>query len=151
MKTRSCVFVILAVALSIGARSAASEAMKAIVGSYLEIHAALAADRVDSIKAPAQAIVRQAEPMGEKGAGIVKAARAVEQASDLEAARKAFAPLSDAVIAGAKAEGWSDLSDVKLAYCPMAKASWLQTGDKIRNPYYGSMMLECGEFRDRTK
>ena len=41
-----------------------------------------------------------------------------------------------------------DLTDgVKLAYCPMVKASWLQKGDTIRNPYYGSAMLECGEFR----
>jgi hypothetical protein len=55
------------------------------------------------------------------------------------------------VIAAAKAEGWSDLGDVKLTYCPMVKASWLQKEDKIRNPYYGSTMLECGQFKDKTK
>ena len=34
------------------------------------------------------------------------------------------------------------------AHCPMAfdnkGADCLQSGTKIRNPYYGSMMLECG-------
>ena len=129
----------------------ASEQMKAIVASYLEIHAVLAADKIDGIKAPAQAIATQASAMGPGGAAIVKAAMAVERARDLKAAREAFAPLSEAVIAGAKAEGWNDLGDVKLAFCPMVKASWLQKGDKIRNPYYGSTMLECGEFKDRAK
>ena len=46
--------------------------------------------------------------------------------------------MSDAVIAAAKAEGWKDLSGVKLAYCPMVKRSWLQKDEKISNPYYGT-------------
>ena len=29
----------------------------------------------------------------------------------------------------------------------MVKRSWLQKDEKIRNPYYGSTMLECGEFK----
>jgi len=28
------------------------------------------------------------------------------------------------------------------AYCPMAKASWLQTEKEVRNPYYGKSMLD---------
>jgi membrane fusion protein, copper/silver efflux system len=39
------------------------------------------------------------------------------------------------------------------AHCPMAfdnkGADWLQAGTKIRNPYYGSMMLECGAIEER--
>jgi len=39
------------------------------------------------------------------------------------------------------------------AHCPMAfdnkGADWLQSGTKIRNPYYGSMMLECGAIKER--
>jgi hypothetical protein len=129
----------------------ASGPMQSVVASYLEIHALLASDRIDGVKAPAQEIVKQATAMGADGAAIVKAAKAVEAAADLKTARDAFGPLSEAVIAAAKAEGWSDLGDVKLAFCPMAKASWLQKGEKIRNPYYGSSMLECGEFTPRAK
>jgi hypothetical protein len=54
--------------------------------------------------------------------------------------------LSDAVIAAAKAEGWKDLPGMKVAYCPMAKRSWIQKEDAIRNPYYGKSMLTCGSF-----
>lgn len=33
------------------------------------------------------------------------------------------------------------------AYCPMAKASWLQKGTKLENPYMGKEMLRCGQFK----
>jgi hypothetical protein len=29
----------------------------------------------------------------------------------------------------------------------MAEADWLQVTPEVRNPYYGSSMLECGEIR----
>ena len=124
----------------------ASEALKAIVESYLEIHAQLATDKLDGVKAPALALGTRAAEMGEKGAAMAKAAKTVADVSDLKAARDAFGPLSDAVLAAAKAEGYKDLS-VKIAYCPMVRQSWLQKDEKIRNPYYGSTMLECGEFK----
>lgn len=37
--------------------------------------------------------------------------------------------------------------DLRLAYCPMVDKEWLQTTAELRNPFYGSMMLTCGEFR----
>jgi hypothetical protein len=125
----------------------ASDAMKAIVGSYLEIHAQLATDKVDSIKAPATALAIRAAGLGEGGAAMAKAAKTVADAPDLKAARDAFGVLSEAVVAAAKAEGWKDLGGVKLAFCPMARRPWLQTDAKIRNPYYGSAMSDCGEFK----
>jgi hypothetical protein len=125
----------------------ASAALQAIVGSYLEIHAQLATDTIGSIKAPATALATRAAELGPGGADMAKAAKGVADAPDLKTAREAFGVLSDAVVAAAKAEGWKDLGDVKLSYCPMAKRSWLQKEDKIRNPYYGSVMLECGEFK----
>jgi hypothetical protein len=82
--------------------------------------------------------------MGDSGAAIAKAARDVEQAKDLKAARAAFGPLSDAVIAAAKG---ANIGEVKVAYCPMTKGSWLQKDDTNKNPYYGSQMLTCGEFK----
>jgi Cu(I)/Ag(I) efflux system membrane fusion protein len=39
-----------------------------------------------------------------------------------------------------------------LAFCPMAfgnkGAYWLQTEKKIRNPYFGTKMLGCGEIKE---
>ena len=51
------------------------------------------------------------------------------------------------MVAAAKADGWKDLGDVKLAYCPMVKRLWLPKEDTIRNPYYGAAMSGCGEFK----
>ena len=140
---------VIAVVAAVAAAPAvhASDAMKAIVGSYLEIQAALAADKTDGVQPAAKAIGEQAGRMGTEGAAIVKAAKAVEVAADLKAARTAFGELSDAVIAAGNAEGWKDVPDAKVAYCPMAKKSWVQKDGQIRNPYYGSSMLTCGEFK----
>jgi len=124
----------------------ASDAMEAIVRSYLDVQSRLASDKVEGIAPAARAIAAQAARMGEGGAAIAKSAQALEQAADIKAARKAFGDLSDAVIAAAKAEGWKDLPDVKVAFCPMANRSWIQKEDSIRNPYYGTSMLTCGSF-----
>lgn len=132
--------------IAAGAAAAhASDAMKAVVSSYLEIHAQLAADKIDGVPPAADRIVAEAGelPATERTA-IVSAARAVRAASDLSTARERFGPLSDAVIAAARKEGWNDLG-VKLGYCPMLKRSWLQKEEKeIRNPYG---MLTCGVLK----
>lgn len=139
-----------AIALAPAPAAHASGHLDAIVASYLEIHAQLAADKIDGVKAPAAAIAKHAGSMGEPGTAIAAAAKSLEQAGDLKAAREAFGPLSAAVIAAAKAEGWQGLDNVKLAFCPMVNASWLQKEQSIRNPFYGTQMLTCGEFREKS-
>jgi hypothetical protein len=130
-----------------GVRLEASEPMKAIVASYLDIQAQLATDRTQTIKAQAHAIGEQAAKLEKGGSAIVAAAADVEKAADIKAARDAFGTLSDAVVAAAKADGWTDVSGLKLAYCPMVKHAWLQTTDTLQNPYFGKAMSTCGEFR----
>jgi len=36
-----------------------------------------------------------------------------------------------------------------VAYCPMVQRHWLQKGEKIRNPFYGKEMSECGRLSDK--
>jgi RND family efflux transporter MFP subunit len=36
-----------------------------------------------------------------------------------------------------------------IAYCPMKKARWVQEGDTLANPYFGTAMTDCGEVRRR--
>jgi aminopeptidase N len=133
--------------LAIGASTIhAQEALKSIVESYLEIQAQLAGDRADGVKSSATAIAAKAESMGEPGAAIAKAAKALSASTDLKTARESFGPLSDAVIAAMQAAGYQDPA-VKLAFCPMVRRSWLQKDEKVRNPYFGSSMLDCGEFK----
>jgi hypothetical protein len=144
---------ILVAAALLAAASAvhASEATKAIVTSYVQIQTALAADKTAGVKPAAEAIAKQAESLGVAGQPIVKAAKAVAAARNLNAARDAFGPLSDAVIAAAKADGWKDLSGVSIGFCPMVNRSWIQKDGAVKNPYYGSQMLTCGDLKDPKK
>jgi hypothetical protein len=137
--------------LGVSGGLSASESLKAIVESYLTFQSQLAADKVGEIKAPARAIAERAVKMGKEGADLAKAATSLEAASDIKSARTAFGTLTDAVMAAGKAEGWKDVEGVRLAFCPMVKQSWLQKEEQIRNPYYGSGMLTCGEFKPLPK
>ena len=135
-------------AVTVGVAAAPpTEAMKAIVAAYLDIQTQLAGDKIDTVKARAHTIGEQAAQMGQPGTAVGAAAAEVEKARDLNAVRDAFGALSDAVIEAAKADGWSDVTGLKLAYCPMLKRSWLQAEDTVRNPYYGKAMSNCGELR----
>lgn len=125
----------------------ATELAPALVDPYVRVQTALAADKTDTVKADAAAIATAAATLGEPAKPITTAARKLEQAANLTDARKAFGEVSDALFAYVKTTGASMPSGVKTAYCPMVNKSWLQKGDKIQNPYYGSEMLECGSFR----
>jgi Cu(I)/Ag(I) efflux system membrane fusion protein len=73
-------------------------------------------------------------------------------ASDLHGVRSAFGSLTTAVLVLEKAFGPPTKETHRLLFCPMAfnnqGAFWLQTGDAVRNPYFGSSMLTCGEVRE---
>ena len=125
-----------------------ADALKGVASSYVEIQAHLAADRFDDIKRPARALASQAQGLRKDGARIAKSATALEQAADITAARAAFGDLSDAVIARLNAEDGKDArANLRLAYCPMVRKSWMQREEQIRNPYGGKSMLTCGEFK----
>ncbi len=145
--TKTMGSLLLALVMVTGASLQASDAMKAIVTSYLEIQGRLAADSINGVKPAARAIGEQAARMGEAGAAIAKAAKGMEEAADIKAAREVFGGLSDAVIAAGNAESWKDVPDVRVAFCPMLRKSWIQKDDAIKNPYYGTAMITCGEFK----
>jgi Cu(I)/Ag(I) efflux system membrane protein CusA/SilA len=75
---------------------------------------------------------------------IATRADAVARATDLETARHAFAQLSEAMIAY-RNESKEEPKPV-VAYCSMAKHSWLQPNGPISNPYLGASMTTCGEI-----
>jgi len=129
-------------------RSSATESLRAIVKTYLEIHALLAQDKFAELKGPAGTIASQTAALGKEGADLAKAATGLAAAKDLKAARDAFAPLSDALLARVKADGSADLAaDLKIGYCPMNRQSWIQRDELPRNPYYGTAMLTCGSVK----
>lgn len=141
--TRIVRLALVASCLALAASVGASGIPGSVVDSYLRIHAALAGDKVEGVQAAAKAIAVEAKSLGPAGEKTRLAAEKIAAAADLKSARAAFGALSDAVIELAGA----DAGDVKKAYCPMVKKYWLQKGEKIENPYYGSEMLRCGEFK----
>lgn len=137
-----------------------------ILNHYFAIQAQLAADKVDGVTDSAQHIMQLAEfvmrlqpTFDEKQmTEYVRVAQAVYGAVmplclpiDLEHARAAFWPLSQAMIDYAK--GFNDAPDGAVCRefkCPMARenqgASWLQPGETVHNPYLGSKMPDCGSL-----
>lgn len=84
----------------------------------------------------------------EKENQLRKSIEAITKAKDIEEQRKHFEPLSDALIESAEHFGLT-IDLVYVQFCPMAfddkGAYWLSESDKILNPYFGDIMLTCGE------
>ena len=136
--------VVIAAALAALAVPASAAVADGLAAPYLHIQVALANDSTAGVAEAARTIAAEAAGMGEQAAAIGAAAEALAATTDLQSAREAFGPLSDALIVYGREVGFGEL---RLAYCPMVDKEWLQATSEIRNPFYGSMMLTCGEFR----
>jgi protein SCO1/2 len=124
----------------------AAATVNALLDAYLRIHRALASDSLDGVGESALALANETVKIGSPAAAIRVGINPFAQAADLRAAREAFGALSDALIAyigNALPEG------LAVAYCPMARKSWLQRGEAIQNPYYGKAMADCGRVVPR--
>lgn len=123
--------------------------VKSILDHYLTIQTNLANDTIKGLDEHANAIAKavKGDEMKMLSPDVATQAETLAKAKDLKAAREAFKPLSASLV--------KYLADKKAgkgtyheAYCPMVKASWLQTGKEIRNPYYGKEMLTCGTLKN---
>lgn len=135
---------LIALAMAVVAAPAAAAVADGLAAPYLHIQLALANDSVEGIAEAAETVAEEAASMGDPARAIAAAARALAAAPDLKTARAVFGPLSDALIAYGEEVGFGEL---RVAYCPMARKSWVQKGAEILNPFHGSSMLNCGTFR----
>ncbi|PRY88538.1 efflux RND transporter periplasmic adaptor subunit [Mongoliibacter ruber] len=75
----------------------------------------------------------------------------IAQTADVEEQRKHFETLSDNLIEAVEYFGVVE-NTIYRQYCPMAfkdqGAYWLSSEKEIRNPYFGDMMLTCGEVKE---
>ncbi len=120
-----------------------------LLSPYLAMQSALASDALDTAKAQAKDMM---EVTGHAGA-LPELLHNMLAAESLEAFRKPyFETLSNAMIAAVKANSDAFASGLYLMHCPMVYedrgADWLQSDQKLMNPYYGSMMLHCGELKE---
>lgn len=155
------VALLLAAGWNVGVAAAGSgtqdfdEQMQPIVERYLAIGDALSSDSMEGVRKNAETIAKLAvklDPGSVSGehadhyksvpGNLERAARGLGKAEGLEKAREAFKKVSQPMAM------WATMSKPKgldVVYCSMAKASWVQRHGKIRNPYYGAKMLDCGE------
>jgi len=122
-----------------------------IIEQYTKIHTSLTKDSTDGVDAAAQSIQQLAsqlpstDPATEKlGAELKKAAQQI-QGKDLDQSRIEFFELSKPLLVYL-AQSYSGEKAYYRFYCDMAKKGWVQSEKGIRNPYYGSSMLTCGEL-----
>jgi Cu(I)/Ag(I) efflux system membrane fusion protein len=143
----------------------AADALTKVLDNLLDISHTLAADTTAGLAersaALAQALRELAgvdlpdaphfwheHPQARRGA---EQAERLAQAGDIESARRIFASLSAdlAALVGATGVPPNYPSRVLRLRCPMYEDGvvWLQREGRARNPYYGSMMLECFDER----
>jgi hypothetical protein len=126
---------------------AGSKMPSSVIDPYLKIQTALAQDRLDDVRASAGEVATAAASLGAPAMKIDTAAVQLASAGEIEDARAKFGTLSDAIVTYMDGLHLTAPDGVRKAYCPMAAKPWLQRGETIANPYYGSSMLTCGEFR----
>lgn len=123
--------------------AAASDFVADVVGPYLTIQTALVNDDLAPVGAAARSLQQGAGALGSEGKALAAAAARTADAGTLEAARAAFGDLSAALIAYADRTK-QPVEGKIVAFCPMAKKSWVQADGTIANPYYGKAMATCG-------
>jgi len=142
--------------------SVATPAHDAAATALLKALAFAAADAGDALADDDLAAYRQQLPALRAAldaylAGFTPAARGplaafpgqLADGPDLEAARRAFEPFSTAVADAARAEHLHHREKLWIYQCPMTPVlgtgRWLARQPELRNPFFGSAMLECGE------
>ncbi len=76
-------------------------------------------------------------------------------AKDIESLRTGFAPVSNGLSTAYLELAAQAPGPLYEAFCPMAfdfqGATWLQSDQDIRNPYFGAAMLNCGEIQQHLQ
>ncbi len=108
---------------------------------YFALAKALADDDQEAARSANVTLVEALGALGIDGAGL-------KASPDLSAMRKAFEPVSDALIAMVKEIGVDRVGNAYVVHCPMAfdyeGADWLSAEPAVLNPYFGEEMLTCG-------
>jgi len=125
------------------------EPVKSVLDHYLMIQTELAKDSLKGVGEQASAIAKavKGDDMKMLSPAVAKQAETLAKAKDLKGAREAFKPLSASLVKYL-ADNKAGKGTYHEAYCPMVKASWLQTGKDITNPYMGKAMLDCGVLKN---
>ena len=122
--------------------------VQSVFDNYLKVQGALVQDSLEGVSGAGTAMAEAIKDDAKHAlpAKVAEQAEALGKVKDLEAARAAFKSLSDSLIDFVKGQK-AAAGTYRVAYCPMAKASWLQTGKTVMNPYMGKSMPHCGQLK----
>ncbi len=112
---------------------------------YESVRQSLLSESLEGVKSNATLLANDARASNQPK--IATDADALAKSNDIEAARRAFATLSDAMIAYRGAA--DEKPKPQVVYCSMAKHSWLQPKGDISNPYLDPAMRTCGEVKQQ--
>ncbi len=117
-----------------------------ILPAYFALQDALTRDAL----ADAQAALRDMMAITGHQGPLPALIHTLLDADDIEAQRRPhFETLSNALIAAIRQAPAQFTGEIHLMHCPMVYedrgAVWLQPSADLRNPYFGDMMLTCGE------
>lgn len=150
-----------------GVDASVSNSLKPVVTSYLKLKNALAGDdgkaaaaAGNDILAALNGVNTGAMTAAQKGVydGLLAdirehAEHTSSNSGNIAHQREHFEMLSKDVYDLVKTFGGGQ--KLYYAHCPMAfdnkGASWVSESEKIRNPYFGDEMLECGEVKEELK
>ena len=133
------------------------------MGDYLKLVDRLAADDLPEARAAAIAMddrLRAIDPsvLSADAAkawppvadGLLEALAPMRAAEEIEILRQRLVPLTRHTRQAVVHFGAGQMQSLFQAHCPMAfknqGADWLQAGEEIANPYFGSKMFRCGEI-----
>jgi len=143
------------------------EGLAPIYQSYLALQKALSSDDLEAAKQQFLEVAQRGAAFKPDGSQEIReitemlmtrlateAKRGVD-ATELEAARRAFEGLSLSMIEALRRFGNPLDEPLRVAECPMAldnrKASWVQRAEKVENPYLGNAMFTCGSIEDTVE
>ncbi len=143
-----------------------SSEVEKVLEAYIGLHAALSQDDLGATKlavgvfwsAIGDVNTILLAPAAQKVWGVERIAlleqlTRLAKASDLEAARAVFDPVSTNMWDIIARFRTPNAEPVFRFFCPMAfdnrGAHWIQGDAKVRNPYFGPAMLKCGKLTDR--
>ena len=138
---------------SLAQDSTQASSIPQLLSHYYALKDALVAGNSNQAASHAEAFLKTANGIDYKTISegnikiLVKDAGKISEMKDLKKQREYFAIFSNSMASLAKAVKLSD-QPVYQAYCPMKKAYWLTSEKAIKNPYYGSSMLTCGEITE---
>jgi len=139
-------------------------ALDKIVDAYLQLKNALVNDDFAKAKTAAEKLNQQMTRTSMKSfkgkshdvwmSEQVNIQNAIKKMTDMNSARNNLETVSEGILKLLKATNYSART-IYVDFCPMANnnqgAIWLSADKEIKNPYFGSSMMSCGEIQEKIE